>query len=82
LKHSKLFNETIGCDNSDAVFSYLISTLKDTITKWDYFINWSKVFEDIRDIEIDLNLLNYLIGKDNIEQEFLYLLKFRTSKSA
>jgi len=79
LKHSKLFNEIIGCDNSDAVFRYLISTLKDTITKWDYFINWGKVFENIRDIEIDLNLLNYLIGKDNIEQEFLYLLKKQPS---
>jgi type II restriction enzyme len=48
--------------------------LKDTITKWDYFVNWAKVFDNLKDVEIDLNILNYLIGKQNIEKEFETLL--------
>ena len=75
MKYSNIFDELIGCKDSNSVFVYLTSTLKETITKWDYFINWSKVFENIREIELDLNLLNYLIGKENIEHEFSFLLQ-------
>ena len=70
-----LFKDTLGCNNSDEVFSYLISTLKDTITKWDYFVNWSKAQAGVRKFEINLNLLNYLVGKENIEEEAVALLK-------
>jgi len=74
MKYTNIFKERINCFNVDEVFSYLITTLKDTITKWDYFVNWAKVFDNIRDVEIDLNILNYLIGKQNIEEEFSALL--------
>jgi type II restriction enzyme len=75
MKHLPLHKEKLGCVDADATFKYLISTLKDTITKWDYFVNWAKVNQGIRKVEIDLNLLNYLVGKDNIEVEALRLLK-------
>jgi type II restriction enzyme len=51
-----------------------MSTLKNKITGWDYFVNWAKVFGNISAIEVDLNILNYLIGKENIEEEFASLL--------
>ncbi len=74
MKYTSIFKERINCSDSSEVFNYLISTLKDTITKWDYFVNWAKVFDNLRDVEIDLNILNYLIGKQNIEEEFKELL--------
>ncbi|MCI4626168.1 MAG: type II restriction endonuclease [Candidatus Magnetoovum sp. WYHC-5] len=52
-----------------------MSTLKDTITKWDYFVNWRKIFENLKEVEIDLNIMNYLIGKNEIENEFYALIK-------
>ena len=60
--------------DSNQVFQYLHDTLTDSITMWDYFVNWGKVLGNIRDIEIDLNTLNYLVGKQNIEEEFKILL--------
>jgi type II restriction enzyme len=75
MKYLPLHKAKLGCDDADATFNYLIATLKDTITKWDYFVNWAKVNQGIRKVEIDLNLLNYLVGKDNIEAEALQLLK-------
>ena len=75
MKYSEIFKKRIDCNNGEEVFKYLISTLKETITKWDYFVNWTKVFDNLKDIEIDLNILNYLIGKDNIKSEFVDLLK-------
>jgi type II restriction enzyme len=65
----------IGCNNEKEVFAYLINNLNDSIRYWDYFINWKKVIGNTKDLEVDLNILNYLIGKDNIEKEFSYLLK-------
>jgi len=75
MKFSDIYKERIQCNSPDDVFKYLISTLKDTITKWDYFVNWAKVFDNIRDIEVDLNIINYLIGKEDIKSEFIELLK-------
>lgn len=51
-------------------FNNLIATFKSSIKTWDYFVNWKKVFSNSSDLEIALNKLNYLLGKDNLEVEF------------
>lgn len=75
MKYSEIFKKRINCGNDEEVFEYLLSTLKETITKWDYFVNWAKVFNNLKGIEVDLNIINYLIGKDDIKSEFVDLLK-------
>jgi len=75
MKHSTFFQDKIKCNNEKEVFSCFINNLNDSIRYWDYFVNWEKVIGNTRDLEIDLNILNYLIGKENIEDEFEYLLK-------
>jgi len=75
MKYSKTFQDKIDCKNDKEVFSYFIKNLNDSIRYWDYFVNWEKVVGNTKDLEIDLNILNYLIGKENIEDEFAYLLK-------
>ena len=42
---------------------------------WKYFVNWNKVFDNARQIEIELNCLNYLIDKVDFDNEFRYLLR-------
>lgn len=51
-------------------FNSLITTLKSSIKTWDYFVNWGKVFSNTSDLEISLNKLNYLLGKENLKEEF------------
>ena len=51
-------------------FNNLISTFKSSIKTWDYFVNWNKVFSNSSELEIALNKLNYLLGKDNLKEEF------------
>ena len=75
MKYSLIFKNRIGCKDEREVFSYLINNLNDSIRYWDYFVNWEKVLGNTRDLEMDLNILNYLIGKNDIEKEFSYLLK-------
>jgi hypothetical protein len=56
-------------------FNNLINTFKSSIKTWDYFVNWKKVFSNASELEIILNKLNYLLGKDNLKEEFKKLYK-------
>jgi hypothetical protein len=51
-------------------FTELSDTFKSSIKTWDYFVNWKKVFANGTDLEIVLNKLNYLLGKENLKEEF------------
>lgn len=54
-------------------FQNLVDTLKNSIKTWDYFVNWKKVFANSSELEIVLNKLNYLLGKEDLKSEFLKL---------
>lgn len=56
-------------------FNDLISTFQDSIFTWDYFTDFEKVKKNVKKIEKELNLLNYLIGKENLEEEFISLVE-------
>lgn len=56
-------------------FETLKNTLQESIFTWDYFTDFEKVKKNVKKIEKELNLLNYLIGKENIEEEFLSLIE-------
>lgn len=68
--------QLLNLENEDDLFKQITSTFKDRgITLWNYFVNWEKVHKNIKPIEKELNLLNVLIGKVNIEQEVYELIK-------
>lgn len=74
MKNNLVFEKILNCKTPDDVFNYLISNFKETIKSWDYFVNWKKVIKNYHDVETSLNLLNTLIGKENIEEEAKQLL--------
>ncbi|MDD2504671.1 MAG: type II restriction endonuclease [Bacilli bacterium] len=55
-------------------FDEIIESLKDSIATYDYYVDFEKVYKNVGKVEMQLNLLNYLIGKENIEQEFMRLI--------
>lgn len=65
----------LNLKNEDELFVKITQSFKEKITQWDYFVNWTKVFGNITPIEKELNLLNFLIGKENIETEAYKLIK-------
>lgn len=67
--------DKLGMKNNEEVFEYLIKNLKHTNRTFDFFIDWGKVFHNVDNIEIELNILNYLIGKEDINKEFKNLIK-------
>lgn len=74
-KNMELRKSIQGEKSKDEVFEELIENLKETIASWDYYVNWEKVLTNTKKIEIQLNILNYLIGKEDIFKETKTLLK-------
>lgn len=75
MKYLEFYNELFACKNEDEVFDFLLKNLKPSNRLWSYFINWEKVYSNLRKIEIALNNLNYLIGKEDFDGEFIELIK-------
>lgn len=71
----KKTTKILGLKNDDELFEKITNTFKTKITQWDYFVNWEKVINNIEPIETELNLLNVLIGKKNIEKEAIKLIE-------
>lgn len=51
-------------------FDDIINNLTESISTYDYFVDFQKVFSNVEDLEYKLNILNYLLGKDNFDEEF------------
>lgn len=64
-----------GISHYEQAFEDFFGTLRPSLKLWDYFVNWEKVFRNTKQIEIQLNIWNYLLGKADFDNEFLELLK-------
>ncbi|WP_264229529.1 type II restriction endonuclease [Acholeplasma laidlawii] len=56
-------------------FDGIIESIKEGLSTYDYFVDFKKVFSKVEHIELKLNTLNYLIGKDNFDEAFKVLLE-------
>ena len=63
-----------GISHYEEGFEDFFQTLRPSLKLWDFFVNWDKVFRNTREIEIQLNLWNYLLGKKDFDNEFRALL--------
>lgn len=71
----KKLTSLLDLNNDDELFEKIANTFKTKITQWNYFVNWEKVIRNIDPIETELNLLNVLVGKKDIEDEAFKLIK-------
>jgi type II restriction enzyme len=67
--------KSMGILSENAAFEYLISNLKDTIRTYDFFVAWEKVLGNVSQIEVALNIMNTLVGKDDIADRLKALIK-------
>lgn len=56
-------------------FSEWLSTFRDSIADYGYYIDFEKVHRNVDDIKIELNILNSLVGSANIEADFENLMR-------
>lgn len=56
-------------------FNDWLSGFRNSIADYSYYIDFEKVHRNVNGIKVELNILNSLIGSNNIEQEFEELIK-------
>ena len=59
---------------SNRNFSAWLSSFRDNIADYGYYIDFDKVHKNVDSIKIELNILNSLIGSNNIETDFENLI--------
>lgn len=55
-------------------FDAWLSTFRYSIATYSYYVDFEKVYENVDDIKIELNILNSLIGSKNIRNDFESIL--------
>ena len=56
-------------------FNAWLSEFKESISDYRYYTDFEKVYKNVDSVKIELNILNSLIGSQNIEQDFKMLFK-------
>lgn len=56
-------------------FNKWLNTMRESIANYTYYVEFNKVYANVEDIKIELNIMNSLIGSKNIEDDFRALLK-------
>lgn len=56
-------------------FSQWLACFRDSIADYKFYIDFDKVYRNVENIKIELNILNSLIGSNNIEADFEMLVK-------
>ena len=55
-------------------FNLWFSKMKDSIATWTFYTDFNKVYENVQNIKVELNILNSLIGSKHIEEDFKRIL--------
>ena len=55
-------------------FDEWLSEFHGSIANYEYYIDFNKIYSNINKIKVELNILNSLIGSQNIEEEFESIL--------
>ncbi len=56
-------------------FDEWLDGFRASIATYDYYTNFAKVYENVNEIKVELNILNSLIGSKNIESDFKNLVE-------
>lgn len=51
-------------------FDEWLSEFRGSIANYEYYIDFNKIYNNINKIKVELNILNSLIGSNNIEEDF------------
>lgn len=55
-------------------FNEWLNNFKSSISDYSYYVDFKKIYKNVDKIKVELNILNSLIGSQNIEEEFKNIL--------
>ena len=57
------------------IFEDWLATFRSSINEYNYYTDFEKVYKNVEDLKVEINILNSLVGSKNIEAEFEKLLQ-------
>lgn len=70
----ELYKKLLKVKNEDELVDEFTQTLVDTNMTYEYFVNWNKIKRNVDRLNIEINILNSLIGSKNIKNDLSALL--------
>ena len=64
-----------GLFDEPSAFEFLKSGFQENFRHWDFYVDWDKARLNRDELEVDLNLLNSLLGKEKVSDAFRALLR-------
>ncbi len=55
-------------------FNEWLSKFKTSISNYNYYVDFEKIYQNVDKVKVEINILNSLIGSKNIEEEFQNIL--------
>ncbi len=71
----EIYSNVWGTNNLDSIVDKFISTLIDTNRSYSFFVEWAKVKANAEKYNVEINILNSLVGSENIKVALRSLLK-------
>jgi type II restriction enzyme len=65
----------LGLRDEEELFGFILEGFRNTLTTFDYFVDWKKVFNNVDPVKRELNLLNALVGAEDIDKECADLIR-------
>lgn len=56
-------------------FTQWMKDFRESIADYEYYVDFDKVYRNVNEVKVELNILNALIGLPNIEEEFEKLIQ-------
>lgn len=56
-------------------FDEWLSKFRPSISTYDYYVDFEKIYRNVDEVKVELNILNSLVGSRNIKTDFVNLLK-------
>lgn len=75
MANLKVYKQALNLKNLDEILKAFTSTLLDTNRSFNFFVDWQKIKRNVDFLNIEINILNSLIGSKNIKSDFASLLK-------
>ncbi|MBR6012885.1 MAG: type II restriction endonuclease [Selenomonadaceae bacterium] len=60
---------------SKRIFEEWLETFRDSISGYNYYTDFEKIYKNVEKLKIEINILNSLVGSKNIEQDFENILE-------
>jgi len=69
-----IYTKILGLKDIHRIIDEFRNTLVDTNRSYNYFVDWSKVKQHIEKYNVEINILNSVVGEGNIEKKLAELL--------